>query len=87
MLVQCDIPGAMASVVSSAGPIDCSRFAVAHEAGRFGPARFRRAPGTWKYFLGGIISSVVALFLLVLMTDEAMNGGVLAALLASLGAA
>ncbi|HCY64112.1 MAG TPA: hypothetical protein DHV59_15080 [Oxalobacteraceae bacterium] len=73
MLIKCDIPGARVGVVSSMGPVDCA------------PAGLRRVSGEWKYSLGGVAVLAIALFLLVLLADEAMDGGVLAALLSSLG--
>jgi len=73
MLVKCDIPESLGAVVSSMGPVD------------FAPAGLRRASGGWRYSLGGVIVLAIALFLLVLLADEAMEGGVLAAVLSSLG--
>lgn len=87
MLGKCEIYESMRGVISSAGPIDCTQFLGAHEPGRAVPARLRRISGEWKYSVGGILLFAVALFLLVLMADEAMDGGVLAAMLASLGVA
>ncbi|WP_147384070.1 hypothetical protein [Noviherbaspirillum sedimenti] len=75
MLIKCEFAGTERGVVSSSGPIDCA------------PAGYRPALGEWKYSLGGMSALAVALFLLVLLTVEAMHGGVLSALLASLGVA
>lgn len=73
MLIKCEVPEALSGVVSSAGPIDCA------------PAGWQRVRREWKHALGGLAVLAVAMFLLVLLADEAMEGGVVEALLHTLG--
>lgn len=75
MLIKCDVSESLSGVVSSVGPIDCS------------PAGFQRNRGEWKYSLGGMAVLALAMLLLVLLADEAMEGNVVASLLSSFGLA
>ncbi len=85
MLVKCEVSDSM-TVVSSAGPIDCAGFS-GQEAGRGLRAGFSRDPAQWKASLGGMAVLAIALFLLVVFADEAMDGGMMNALLASISRA
>lgn len=75
MLVKCEVAESLSGIVSSAGPIDCV------------PAGSRLARGEWKYSLGGMAVLALAMVLLVVLAEEAMEGGVVAGLLSSLGLA
>ncbi|WP_165973816.1 hypothetical protein [Paucimonas lemoignei] len=69
------MPESIPGIVSPAGPID------------YAPAGARQSRGEWKYSLGGLVVLAIAMMLLVLLADEAMEGGVVAGLLSALGLA